>query len=217
MASSEKKNPWYCVARVVARITTILCPIRYHGLENTKQDGAFILLANHHSMLDPLAVAVPFKQEIRFMGKKELGKNPILHVMFNGLKMIPVDRHHFDMAAMRRSLQELKNGHVLGIFPEGTRHHKQVMDGLETGVAVLALRARAKLLPCYISRQIRWFRRTDIYFGELIPTGDVYAMDADAGTSELLLERIRQTFYDLRDRCGEETGKKQKNFQGEKE
>lgn len=76
--------------------------------------------------VDPILIAWGcFRYQIHFLGKKELESVPILRWLFNKLDMIPVDRHNMDMHAVRACLKTLKEGHVLGIFPEGTQAQKR--------------------------------------------------------------------------------------------
>lgn len=121
-----KAQPHVSVCRGVAwLLCKILMPVTYHGLENVQCDAPYILISNHNSMVDPILIAWGcFRYQIHFLGKKELESVPILRWLFNKLDMIPVDRHNMDMHAVRACLKTLKEGHVLGIFPEGTRTKK---------------------------------------------------------------------------------------------
>lgn len=143
----------YRAARVVAAfLLTCLSPVTYHHLERAQLDAPYILISNHNSLMDPLLVAWKcYRYQIRFLGKKELVKNPLLRWLFQKLLMIDVDRHNMDMAALRACLKTLREGHPLGVFPEGTRHKEGVMEHMESGIAMIALRSGARLLPAYIA------------------------------------------------------------------
>lgn len=192
---------WYTVARIVAGIFVhFLFPVRYHGRERFSLQAPYILMANHKSWMDPLIVAQPCKQyEIRFVGKKELNKKKWIAKLLEKLHMITVDRHHTDLAAMRQCTRALKEGRVLGIFPEGTRHLPELMSEVETGTAVLALRANVPLLPVYIAGKLRFLRRTDVYVGRPMDISDLSAPGFDAQVVAQLTERIRETFLQMRD------------------
>ena len=144
--SPEKERTFiYTLARIVACIGNhTIFPVRYHGRENFDLKAPYIAMSNHNSAVDPLILAYPCKKyEFRFVGKKELAQNKFTAWLLNkGLHMITVDRHNSDLAAMRLFMKTLREGYVLGIFPEGTRHHEDLMSEVETGAAVLALRAR---------------------------------------------------------------------------
>ena len=162
--ASAPKEPFTFTYRLARGVSWLLFhtlfPVRYHAAERIQLDAPFILIANHQSMMDPLVAAWKCKRyQIRFMGKKELAASPFLKALFQSMRMIAVDRHNMDMAAVRACLKALKEGHPLGIFPEGTRHKEGVMRDLESGVAMIALRGGAPLLPAYITAPPRLFRR----------------------------------------------------------
>ena len=102
-------------------------------------------------------------------------KNPLLRWLFHKLLMIDVDRHNMDMAALRACLKTLREGHPLGVFPEGTRHKEGVMEHMESGIAMIALRSGARLLPAYIAGKPGLFRRTHVYYGEPFSVKDIAA------------------------------------------
>ncbi len=199
-ADENKPSAVYSVVLTIARglLKTIL-PVRYHGLENVSDlDAPYILMGNHTTMLDPfmMAVAVP-KYQIRFVGKKELWKFKPFAWFANSIRAIPVDRHNTDMEAMRACMRVTREGHVLGIFPEGTRHHKGLMTELESGVAMIALRSRVPLVPVYIAGKLGLFRPLDVYVGAPIAMEDLREMGVNTETCGLLLGRITQTYAAL--------------------
>ena len=113
--------------------------------------------------------------------------------------MIPVSRHATDMSAMRACMQTLKDGHVLGIFPEGTRHLPELMQTVESGAAMIALRANVPIIPVYLSGAVRPFRRIRVRIGQPMDIADIKAQGMSSDTIQQLCERIRETFYALRD------------------
>lgn len=196
---------WYRTARFLGGlITKTICPITFHDFERvSEREGGFILIANHQSMMDPVALAVKVKRrEITFLGKKELTKNKFLARALTGLHMIVVDRHNSDMRAMRTCISVLRKERILGIFPEGTRHHQGVMTELESGVAMMALMSGKPLVPVYIDSRIRPFHRTHLYAGEPIEYADLRAEGMNNDTAEKLTERIRQTYAAWLERLG---------------
>ena len=200
----EKLSGTYRFARGVAWLLChIFMPVTYHGLENAQEDAPYILISNHNSMVDPILIAWGcFRYQIHFLGKKELESNPILHWFFNKLDMIPVDRHNMDMHAVRACLKTLKEGRVLGIFPEGTRHKKGVTEDLESGIAMIALRSKAPLVPAYMSAKPRLFRRIHLYYGAPIQTAALAEKGINKETCDELLENIRQCYRDMAQKYG---------------
>lgn len=174
-------------------------PVKFHNAQRMDREGPYMLLANHQSWIDPVILAAGcHAHEIRFVGKKELTKNKALAWLVKKLHMITVDRHNTDMQAMRQCNQVLKEGKVLGIFPEGTRHLPDLMSEVETGAAVLAFRAKAVVMPVYIQNKLKLFRRTHVYVGEPMALSDLYDQGMNADTIQEMSCRIQHTFWDMR-------------------
>ena len=204
MAEKTERTFIYTLARVLAAVLFhTICPVRYHDARILKDMQApSIVIGNHLSAMDPFIVAYAVKKyEIRFIGKRELTGSKLLERVLNGLHMIPVTRGGTDMSAMRACMQVLKDGHVLGIFPEGTRHQPEMMHTVESGAAMIALRANVPVLPVYIHSKFRPFHVTHVYVGQLMETDDIKAQGLSSDTIQQLCERIRQVFYGMREKA----------------
>ncbi len=199
-ADTNKPSKVYSFVLAVAQglLKTIL-PVKYHGLEQINDLKApYILMANHTTMLDPFMMAVAIPQyQIRFIGKKELWKIKPFAWFANQIRAIPVDRHNTDMEAMRACMRVTREGHVLGIFPEGTRHHQGLMTELESGVAMIALRSKVPLVPVYIAGKLGLFRTLHVYVGQPIMMDDLRAEGINTQTCQALLGRITETYAAL--------------------
>lgn len=195
----EKFSGCYDLAmKLSAFLFHTIMPVKYHDLENAALDAPYVLISNHNSLFDPMVVGYPVKRyQIRFLGKKELEKVGVLKAMFKNLKMISVDRHNMDMSAMRACLKVLKEGHILGIFPEGTRHKHGLMEELESGTAMIALRSGVKVIPAYMTGKAHFFRKMDVYFGEPIDLSDLIAKGIDKETCQEALDRFTQVYRDM--------------------
>ena len=196
---SDKSLIYSIMVPIVGVLFKTILPVKYHGLEHiTSLDAPYIMMGNHTTMLDPfmMALAVP-KQQIRFIGKKELWKFPPFAWFANSINAIPVDRHNTDMEAMRACMRVTREGHVLGIFPEGTRHHKGLMTELESGVAMIALRSKVPLVPVYIAGKLGFFRTLHVYVGPPILMDDLRAEGINTQTCQVLLGRITETYAAL--------------------
>ena len=88
-------------------------------------------------------------------------------------------------------------GHVLGIFPEGTRHKEGVMQEMESGASMIALRSRARLLPAYIASKPRVFRTTHVYFHEPVSIADIAAKGVNKDTCNEVSERIAAVYAEM--------------------
>ncbi len=186
-------------------LVTILRPlfcflyrIKVVGRENL-DIGASVVCCNHTSWIDPviLALGIGPKYPLHFMAKKELFKNPVLNRLFLTVGAIPVDRGNVDLATMRHSINLLKSGERVAIFPEGTRvsptAEQTDSDGVKTGVAMIAVRGGVPIVPIYLSRNKKLFRKTSVIIGTSVPaekgegsTSENYRRIADAAFQAIL-------------------------------
>ena len=102
-----------------------------------------------------LICALGREANLQIMGKNQLFKIPILRTFLRKMGVFPVDRGHSDIGAVKRSIQALKDGFMLMVFPEGTRVRKKNRGARpKGGVAMMAIRAGAKL-PCFFPADLR--------------------------------------------------------------
>ena len=193
----EKKVALYEVGRAVAGFMFhTLLPVRYHGVEKLRdREAPYVLIANHVHALDPIVVAYPVKRyQTVFLAKKELAKNAFIERLLKKLHCILVDRHNTDMEAMRACMKTLRNGQVLVIFPEGTRHHEGQMEQIESGASLIVMRGKAPVVPVYIDRPLRLLRPVHAWIGDPIPYEDLLAKGINVETCGEMNERMRDTF-----------------------
>lgn len=116
------------------------------GEENIPEKGPVIIASNHVSLLDPPTIGVASKRrKVGFMAKSELFKNPLFSAIITNLGAFPVRRDMSDAKAVKTALTRLKNGLVVGVFPEGTRNGN--LDKAEPGVLAMAARTGAAVVP----------------------------------------------------------------------
>lgn len=124
--------------------------LRIDGASNVPRSGPVVVAMNHESALDIPLIVVACPRRIVFMAKKELFKNAFLSWWLRGLGGFRVDRDRFDLRAVRIALAVLRDGKVLGMYPEGTRSPGELLPFLD-GAAWVALLAGAPIVPCAIS------------------------------------------------------------------
>jgi 1-acyl-sn-glycerol-3-phosphate acyltransferase len=193
----------YSLARNLAWILFhTVYPVTFHNTENLKLQGPYLLISNHLSGLDPICLASAIKtEEITFLAKKEVMQGSFSGALLRSLHAIPVDRHNFDMAAMRACIQALRDGKALGIFPEGTRFKKGNMEELETGFALIALKSSVPVVPMYIHAKLRPFHRVHCYADVPMPIDDLRELGVGKEASEAFLKRVTDLYADLAKRA----------------
>jgi 1-acyl-sn-glycerol-3-phosphate acyltransferase len=125
------------------------------GRKNVPRRGPVILVSNHLSFADHFFGPLPLPRKVVFLAKSEYFtgkgvKGLLSKAFFSGVGQIPIDRTGGDASdrALRSGLRVLAAGHVLGIYPEGTRSPDGRLYKGKTGVARLALESRAPVVPC---------------------------------------------------------------------
>ena len=124
----------------------------FQGQENVPLKGGAILAINHTSYFDfALAgtAALPAKRYVRFMAKKEIFDNKIAGPLMRGMHHINVDRSN-GSASFVAALRSLKDGEIIGIFPEGTISTSFEIKGLKSGAVRLAIGASIPIIPTIV-------------------------------------------------------------------
>ena len=125
------------------------------ALDEIPRQGPLIIAANHASNLDVPVIGswlIPrLGRRIHWLGKKELFDWPVIGWVAAHGGVHPVDRGAADIEAFRLAQRILVEGHVLFVFPEGTRSPDGSLQEARDGVALLALRTGAPVLPLGIS------------------------------------------------------------------
>ncbi|MFI2073975.1 lysophospholipid acyltransferase family protein [Streptomyces triculaminicus] len=128
---------------------------KVEGMEHLPTSGAAIIAGNHLSFSDHFMMPVMVKRRITFLAKIEYFtgtglKGRLTAAFFRGIGGIPVDRSGKEaaQAAVDTALGVLERGELLGIYPEGTRSHDGRLYKGKVGVAAMALRSGAPVIPC---------------------------------------------------------------------
>ena len=149
----------------------IFMRVEHHGMENIPKGKGYILAANHVSIADMFAIAVPVKSQICYMGKEELFKIPVVKWLFKALGCFAVRRGKGDTEAIDKACEIVNSGKVLGIFPEGTRSKTGELGKAKAGVALIAMQTKADVLPVsikYSTGRFKLFCKVTVRVGELI-------------------------------------------------
>jgi 1-acyl-sn-glycerol-3-phosphate acyltransferase len=132
---------------VLIPILKSLAKIKVNEIENLPKNGAVLVACNHLSFFDGFALQFALPRPIFFMGKEENFKNPFLRFFMYQIGAFPVKRGTYDRSALDQSLRILKNGQVLGMFPEGTRTYGKGLLPAKGGTAILAIKMNCPIIP----------------------------------------------------------------------
>ncbi len=138
----------YAITRVFMRVLMpLLGGITVRGQENIPARGPVFLAVNHRAYMDPPYLSMITKRQLHLMAKEELFKIPVFGLYIKALGAFPVKRGAADRRAIRQAMDELKAGHVLGIFPEGTRADPGTLLPAERGFALIAKQTGIPIVP----------------------------------------------------------------------
>ncbi|MBW8349100.1 1-acyl-sn-glycerol-3-phosphate acyltransferase [Bacillus sp. IITD106] len=185
---------FYSFARtVVSIVLKPLYRIETRGTEHFPKDGSVLLCSNHIDNLDPPVVGITAPRPIYFMAKAELFKHPLSKKLMENIQAFPVKRGLSDREALRTGLKYLKEGKVVGLFPEGTRNTTgEVGKGL-AGAGFFALRSNAFVVPCAIIGPYKPFKKLIVVYGKPIDFTEMREkkVSAEAAT-EVIMSEIRK-------------------------
>ena len=178
--------------------------LRARGRENLPANGGYVLACNHVSSLDPWPLGLPLwpRRWLRFMAKSELYWWP-LRLVLNGAGAFKVRRGLGDREAIELALQLARDGHVVAMFPEGTRRAKGLVKKHEprprSGAARIALEAGVPLIPAAVAGTDRLLRLGPlrIAYGPPIEMDDLRVGDDLRSSSQEATERLMARIAEL--------------------
>lgn len=168
------------------------------GLENIPKEGPLIFCGNHRSYLDPPLMVCTAKRDMKFLAKEELYNNKFLAFLGWVFEAIPVKRDEKDVAAIKASLKDLKQGKCIALFPEGTRNGLEKNGKAQNGAAFMCLRTGTPVIPVGISGEFKPFRKITIHYGKPLDFSEYYSKKPekevlDKVSQEIMDEIIRLT------------------------
>ena len=171
------------------------------GSENIPLTGPILLASNHRSNLDPFFVGVSFPRQVHFMAKAELWKVRALGRVIDALGSFPVKRGEADRNAVKRALEILGTGAVVGMFPEGRRQRGGSVGDIQTGVSLFSLREGVVTMPMVLDgtervvrRGLPRFPRVTVTFGPPLelPAADLPRSERARVVTEGLIEAFEK-------------------------
>ncbi len=192
----------YRVFRKIFRLQFRIMRWKVYGLENFPREGAAIMVSNHVSIWDPVVAACSVPRDVSFMAKEELFSNPLLDKLFRKLGAFPVKRGQGDTSAIRNSLRVLKDGQILGLFPEGTRSKTGEMQKGLPGMILLMEKSKAPIVPVRVNGTKNFITKgwgnIEVLIGKPITPDELKAPPEVENRREWAAEQIMQAIQELK-------------------
>lgn len=185
------------VKAVVRWFMKIFFRIKIIGKENIPKEGACIICSNHKSYFDPPMLVVFNKRHVNMIAKKDLLKNPIMGWLCKTFGALLVDRDGKDIETVKQSLRILKNGEILGIFPEGTRNGMAKGEKAKNGAVLMAIKSGAPIIPAGIKGDYKIFRKVTMTYGKPIYYDKTKINQQDKEEIDKLTEELMNTIIEL--------------------
>lgn len=186
-------------------VTYTLIGMKVYGEEHIPEKGPFIIVCNHASYFDPPLVGTAVRHHlIHFMAKEELFRNPIMNWFLRYVYTFPVHRGRIDRRAVMESFRVLKQGEVLGIFPEGTSKNQGILGKFHDGFAGIAMKAGVPVLPVAVINTRSLPKKKGpvcVVFGE--PVMPPAGMHTDREAVKAFTDEIRNIVLSMLNQYGE--------------
>lgn len=186
---TRKENAWKKFIRKTIKITLatlykIVFRVKITG--QVPEEGAYIICCNHINYLDAAAIVLFNKRKVNFVAKEDLFTHRSLMWLGHIFDAIPIKRDMQDIEAMKRCLKVLKNGELLGIFPEGTRKGMEKKLKAKNGAAFMSIKSKAKVIPVGIHGTFKPFGKVYVNYGEPIDLSMYNKEQLDEATEKIM-------------------------------
>jgi 1-acyl-sn-glycerol-3-phosphate acyltransferase len=204
MAAPPRPSPLYAVIAALSwPILRLVFRLRARGREHLPAAGGYVLAANHWSNFDPWPLGMPLfpRRFLRFMAKSELFWPPLGWIVRAG-GGFPVRRGERDEEAVETAIRLCREGHVVVMFPEGTRRQKGLVKRFEarprSGAARIALEADVPLVPAAVKGTDRLLRlgKLSVAYGRPVELDDLRGDDTGEA-ARVATQRLMTRIYEL--------------------
>ena len=213
MLKEKIKVKWFWVARGICQLFCLsFFRVRSYGRDHIPKKGAFVLICNHQSYLDPILCGITSPRRLGFLARASLFTHWFFGRLISSVGTIPVKLGESDLTAMRKVIDKLKKGEAICLFPEGTRSLDGRIERFKPGFGLLCRRGRAAIVPAVVDgafecwpRHKKLFSRGPIWvsFGKVISAEQAKKM-GDEKLANVLTDTLRQMQNKLRIQHGKE-------------
>lgn len=161
--------------------------------------GGAIVAANHTAFSDPFLAGVAFwYRRMFFLAAEIVMQGKLRNWLLRGVGAIEIDRNQADIEAIRKSVNVLKEGNLLLIFPQGGISEENQIQTLKSGAVLIALRAGVPIVPMHIRPREHWYSRRTVVIGQTLDP-KAYIQKKFPSTADI--DRVSQKLAEEMNRC----------------
>jgi 1-acyl-sn-glycerol-3-phosphate acyltransferase len=205
---SSRLNPVQCVLWGVAYLLVkCLWRARWSGPLPIPEGQGAIIVCNHRSSVDPFFIQTATGRPTHWMVAREYFDNWLFGWFLKTCEAIPVSRGGSDTGATKAAIRLAREGGIVGMFPEGRINMTdELMLPGRPGAALVALKARVPIVPCYIAgspyNRTPWSpllmpARVEVRFGRPIDLAEYYTRESEEGVPEEVMRRVLSAIGEL--------------------
>jgi 1-acyl-sn-glycerol-3-phosphate acyltransferase len=172
--------------------------LKVYGRENLPKSGGVLLATNHESYLDPILFSIESRRPVSYMAKSGLFKNPFLGWLISSLNAYPVSQGRGDRKAIKETVEQLRLGRMVNLYPEGSRTEDGRIGPLQGGIGLIVKMAGVPVVPAVIQGSFQaWPKGRGLF--RPYPVRILYGAPMQLeglGREEILVE-IKSTFEKL--------------------
>lgn len=143
--------PEFTIRFIVWSVVSFFYRLKVKDIDKIPETGAALLICNHPSFIDALVITAACRRPIRFVMDYNMYKRPIIHYVFKGNRAIPIATAREDIGTLKGAYDEidaaLKNGELVGIFPEGHASYTGELDKFQGGISKILRRTPVPVIP----------------------------------------------------------------------
>jgi len=201
-------NPFQCLLWTVAfLLCKLLWRARWPGWMPLTEGQGAVIVCNHRSSVDPFFVQSGTGRKVHWLVAREFCEHPAFRWFLGACEVIPVNRGGVDTAATKAAIRYVADGGLVGMLPEGRINMTvEFMLPARPGAALIALKAKAPIVPCYISgapyRRYLWSpllmpARVEVRFGQPVDLSDLFDREGEEGVIQEAMRRVLRALADL--------------------
>ncbi len=158
-SASNRNFYWSSIQWLLRQVFVLLIRYRARGHQNIAREGGGLVLVNHQSFLDPLLVGAPLDRPVSYLARDSLFRVPIVGFLLRKTYVHPISRSAASPSTIKNAISRMKEGYLVGIFPEGTRTKDGTVGEMKPGFISLVRRSKLPVYPVGIAGAFEVFPR----------------------------------------------------------